>query len=41
MRKVLAFPTDANDEAVNESAAALLKSLQSRGEAELAIANAL
>lgn len=41
MRKVLAFPTDASDEAVNESAAALLKSLQSRGEAELAVANAL
>jgi serpin B len=41
MRKVLALPTDASEEAVNESAAALLKSLQSQGEAELAIANAL
>ena len=41
MRKVLALPTDASEEAVNESAAALLKLLQSRGEAELAIANAL
>src|SRR5882724_10478743 len=41
MRKVLALPPDASEEAVNESAAALLKLLQSRGEAELAIANAL
>jgi serpin B len=41
MRKVLAFPTDAGEEAVNESAVALVKSLQSQGEAELAIANAL
>ncbi len=41
MRKVLALPPDASEEAVNESAAALLKLLESRGEAELAIANAL
>jgi serpin B len=41
MRKVLALPTDAGEEAVNESAVALVKSLQSHGEAELAIANAL
>jgi serine protease inhibitor len=41
MRKVLALPTDASEEAVNESAAALMKSLQSQGEAELAIANAI
>ena len=41
MRKVLGFPTDAGEEAVNESAVALVKSLQSQGEAELAIANAL
>jgi len=41
MRKVLALPADASEEAVNKSAAALMKSLQSQGEAELAIANAL
>jgi len=41
MRKVLALPADASEAAVNESAAALLKSLMSQGEAELAIANAL
>jgi len=41
MRKVLGLPTDASEEAINESAAALLKSLRSHGEAELAIANAL
>ena len=41
MRKVLALSPEASEEAVNESAAALLKLLQSRGEAELAIANAL
>jgi hypothetical protein len=41
MRKVLGLPADASEEAVNESAAALLKSLRSHGEAELAIANAL
>ena len=41
MRKVLGLPTDASEEAANESAAALLKSLRSHGEAELAIANAL
>jgi len=40
MRKVLALPADASEEAVNESAAALLKSLPSQGEAELSIANA-
>jgi serine protease inhibitor len=41
MRKVLVLPTDASEEAVNESAVALVKSLQSQGEAKLAIANAL
>jgi len=41
IRKVLGLPTDTREEAVNESAAALLKSLRSHGEAELAIANAL
>jgi serpin B len=41
MRKVLGLPIDASEEAVNESAAPLLKSLRSYGEAELAIANAL
>jgi serine protease inhibitor len=41
MRTVLGLPTDASEEAVNESAAALLKSLRSYGEAELAIANAV
>src|SRR6266478_8129386 len=41
MRKVLTLPPDASEEAVTESAAALLKLLESRGEAELAIANAL
>src|SRR4029077_4942514 len=41
MRKVLGLPTDFRKEAVNESAAALLKSLRSHGEAELPIANAL
>jgi serpin B len=41
MRKVLALPADASEEEVNESAAALLKSLPSQGKAELAIANAL
>ena len=41
MRKVLALPADASETAVNESAASLLKSLPSQGEAELAIANAL
>jgi serine protease inhibitor len=40
MRKVLALPADASDEAVNASAAALLMSLQSQ-DAEFAIANAL
>jgi serpin B len=41
MRKVLGLPSDASDDAVNESAAALLRSLRSHGEAELAIANAI
>jgi serine protease inhibitor len=41
MRKVLVLPTDASEEAVNESAVALVKSLQSQGDAKLAIANAL
>jgi serine protease inhibitor len=41
MRKVLALPTDASAEAVNLSAATLMKSLHSQGEAELSIANAL
>ncbi len=41
MRKVLALPTDASGEAINLSAAAVMKSLLSHGEAELAIANAL
>ncbi len=41
LRKVLALPADASEEAVNESAAALVTSLQSQGESELAIANAL
>jgi len=41
MRKTLALPNDASEEAVNDSSAALLKSLQSQGEAEIAIANAL
>jgi serine protease inhibitor len=41
MRRVLALPIDASEESVNESAAKLLKSLKSQGEAELAIANAL
>jgi serine protease inhibitor len=40
MRKVLALPADVSEEAVNESAAALLTSLQSQ-HAEFAIANAL
>src|ERR1700680_2628660 len=41
MRNVLALPADAGDEVLNESAAALLKSLPAHGEAELSIANAL
>jgi serpin B len=41
MRKVLVLPTDAKDEAVNESAVAFLQLLRLQGEAELAIANAL
>jgi serine protease inhibitor len=41
MRRVLALPADASEEAVNESTAALMTTLQSQGKAELAIANAL
>jgi serine protease inhibitor len=41
MRKVLALPTDANEETFNECVVTLMKSLQSQGKAELAIANAL
>src|SRR5580700_9163670 len=41
MRRVLALPADAGAEALNQSAAALLKSLPSHEEAELTIANAL
>jgi serine protease inhibitor len=41
MRRVLALPANASEEAVNESTAALMTTLQSQGKAELAIANAL
>jgi serpin B len=41
MRRVLALPADASEEAVNESTAALMTTLQSQGKTELAIANAL
>ncbi len=41
MRKVLALPADASAEDVNLSAATVMRSLLSHGEAELAIANAL
>jgi serine protease inhibitor len=41
MRRVLALPADAGDESLNQSAAALLKSLPSHEEAKLSIANAL
>jgi len=41
MRKVLALPADASAESVNLSAAAVMRSLLSHGEAELTIANAL
>ncbi len=41
MRKVLALPANASAEAVNESLATLMTFLQSHGEAELDIANAL
>jgi len=41
MRRVLALPVDASEEAVNESTAVLMTTLQSQGKAELAIANAL
>jgi len=41
MRKVLALPTDASEETVNESVIAVMKLLQSKGEADLTIANAL
>jgi len=41
MRRILALPADANEEAVNESTAALMTTLQSQSKAELDIANAL
>ena len=41
IRKVLAVPADANEEAVHKSTAALLKLLQSQGEAELSTANSV
>ncbi len=41
MRKVLALPTGVSEETVNLYVATLMKSLQSLGEAELALANAL
>jgi serine protease inhibitor len=41
MRKALALPPDASAEALNLSAAAVMRSLLSHGEAELEIANAL
>jgi serine protease inhibitor len=41
IRKVLGLRTDATDEALNQSAAKLFNSLQSSGDAELTIANAL
>jgi serine protease inhibitor len=41
MRRVLALPADASEEAGNESTAALMTTLESQGKAEFAIANAL
>src|ERR1700674_2452727 len=40
MRRVLALPADASEEAVNESTAALMTTLESHGKAEFAIENA-
>jgi serine protease inhibitor len=41
MRKALAIAPEASEEEINESAAMIMKSLESQGEAELDIANAL